>query len=53
MQNLAFRDKEGFVILYDMGADVEINKLCKWVARIAEDATNPHCIVMLLGYSNL
>lgn len=58
MQNLEgqpasnFRDKEGFILVYEMCSEIHNRRLEKWIDRILVEATNPHCIIMVLGNNN-
>lgn len=52
VQDQAFRDKEGFLILFDMASDFEISQLPQWMSAINQKSTNPHSIVLILGYND-
>jgi hypothetical protein len=48
-----FRDKEAFIIIYDMNSYLEISNLQSRVKKILSDSTNQFSVVLVLGNNTL
>jgi len=44
-----FRDKEAFIIIYDMSSLVEISRLVQWYERIVDEANCSKAVLLFLG----
>jgi hypothetical protein len=46
-----FRDKEAFIIIYDMGSKIQCSRLKDWYIKIRQEATEEKSVLLFLGNS--
>ena len=46
---LNFRQKEGFVLLYDMTSERQIKDLPEWIDKIIENTTINNSVILIMG----